>query len=720
MDEKIIIPEYLSASAPVVMAATSGCSGSSACESGVFQTCDGVAGCQGCQVATQCSSCQTTCEVSCQATCQLSCQNCQGAVCLSSCQDCQNCQGAVCLSSCQDCEGAGCQSTCQISCQDCQGWCQGWCEYCQTACEVSCQNCQGIACQSCQTACEVSCQNCQGIACQSCQTACEAQTQMTDYYAWTFNPVSVGSNSNDSQVRGIWSGFVGGREVLCAACNGYLWELFQDENGAWSKISCGEIVTTDEVFMFGFDKKLYLLNGSQYKVWDGTTLLDVEGYRPLVSVANVPGGGGAGREQVNKLNGLRRAWFSPDGTATSFQLPEKGLLSVDYVKKTADGTAVAFTANLETGVVTITPAPANGTNSVEIGWTYPTNFANTVRAMKYAEIFNGMQDSRVFLYGDGSNKAFYSGLDYNGQPTAEYFPDLNEMTIGDANTPITALLRHYGRLMVFKLDSAYSVYYETLTLEDGTVTAAFYVTPVNRDIGNCAAGQARLVDNRPRTLDGRSVIEWKATVTSSNVAGDQRNAERISQRIDNSIRGFSLETAKTFFDKLSHEYYIIGSDGTALVNGVDADAWYIYTGFDALCLIRYRDELYYGTADGWLRHCSDSYFSDEGAAIDTYWESGSMSFDRDFKRKYSAMIWVGIKPENNGYLKVTAETDQKNDFAEYAFSTNSVEAVPTMNRIKLKAKKFTYYKLILSNNTVDTTATVVSADIQVRGIGYVR
>ena len=43
-----------------------------------------------------------------------------------------------------------------------------------------------------------------------------------------------------------------------------------------------------------------------------------------------------------------------------------------------------------------------------------------------------------------------------------------------------------------------------------------------------------------------------------------------------------------------------------------------------------------------------------------------------------------------------------------------------MNRIKLKAKKFTYYKLKLSNNTADTTATVVSVDIRVRGTGYVR
>ena len=44
--------------------------------------------------------------------------------------------------------------------------------------------------------------------------------------------------------------------------------------------------------MFGFDGKLYLLNGSEYKVWDGVSLENVGGYRPMVAVAAPPSGGG--------------------------------------------------------------------------------------------------------------------------------------------------------------------------------------------------------------------------------------------------------------------------------------------------------------------------------------------------------------------------------------------------------------------------------------------
>lgn len=540
-------------------------------------------------------------------------------------------------------------------------------------------------------------------------------------YSWKFNPVTAKGNSADSVVRGIWSGFVGGREVLCAACNGYLWELEQQENDEWGKTACGSIDTSSDVFMFGFNGNMYLLNGKEYKVWNGETLTDVTGYRPMVAVSVPPAGGGTSLESVNKLCGQRRARFSPNGTESTFVLPEKSLSSIDYVRSMIDGSDMSdWTPNIADGKVTFTKAPPEGTNSIEIGWTVAGDTASEIRAMRYAELYNGAQDSRVFVYGDNTNRCFYTGIDFDGIPRADYFPDLNVAHVGDENTPITAMIRHYNRLLCFKLDSAWSIDYGTITLTDGTVTAGFYVTPINRSIGNCALGQAVLVENRPRTLDGRSIIEWKATSSSGYINASERNAERISQRVDNTIRTFDLESAKCYYDKYSHEYYVIGADGTALVHNIDVDAWYTYTGMNVTCLINYKDELYAGTQSGYLMHISNDYFSDNGEKIDAYWESGSMAFDSDFKRKYSAMLWVGIRPDDNGYLAVTAETDRKPDFAEYYATSVAAGQVPKMTRLKLKAKKFTYYKLILSNNTSDTTATIVSADIRVRGTGYVR
>lgn len=57
-------------------------------------------------------------------------------------------------------------------------------------------------------------------------------------------------------------------------------------------------------------------------------------------------------------------------------------------------------------------------------------------------------------------------------PRADYFPELAVAHVGDSNTPLTAMIRHYDRLLAFKLDSAWSISYSAITLADGSVTAA--------------------------------------------------------------------------------------------------------------------------------------------------------------------------------------------------------------------------------------------------------
>lgn len=569
-----------------------------------------------------------------------------------------------------------------------------------------------------------------------------------DVYKWNFYPVTVKATTTDEPVMGIWSGYVAGVEYLVAACNGHLWSLtIDDDTGLWSKKVIGTLDTSRRVSFFGFNEKLYMLNGSEYRVWDGTNYGDVQGYRPIVAVAAPPAGGGTLLEQVNKLTAAKRQWFSPAASAKDFQLLEKDIASVDWVKE--NGTLVdssEYTVNIANGTVSFTTAPIDGTNTIEIAWTGKHNDRAAVLGMSCAELYNGTTDNRIFLYGDGSNLTLYSGLEHEtGSATAEYFPDLYVMHVGDANTPVTSLVRHYNRLMAFKEDSAYSIYYDAITLENGTVTAGFYITTINRGLGNSAAGQVTLVENYPRSLDGRSIYEWKATSTGGNVTGDQRNAKRISQRVENTLSRFVLKDAIAYFDKINHEYYL-AYDRRVIVQNTEVDAWYVYENLPATAIIVYKDEVYIGTDDGYIRHLSRNYMHDNGEPIQAYWESGSMDFGAAYMRKYSSGLWLGIKPEANGEIKVTAITDRVNqlneevaeantktaewktsasgffsfldlDFETLSFNVNSMPSIDTQ---KIRAKKFTYYKLIFSSANNNTTATVTSANISVRFMGKVR
>jgi hypothetical protein len=55
------------------------------------------------------------------------------------------------------------------------------------------------------------------------------------------------------------------------------------------------------------------------------------------------------------------------------------------------------------------------------------------------------------------------------------------------------------------------------------------------------------------------------------------------------------------------------------------------------------------------------------------------------------------------------------DFSDFTFLTNDK---PQMKRLKIKAKKFVFYKLIFKTDTNNTSVTVTSADIRVRFTGY--
>lgn len=534
----------------------------------------------------------------------------------------------------------------------------------------------------------------------------------------------------DEPIRGMWSGTVSGTKVLVAACDSKLWKLYA---GDWLAlpVSIGTISTTGQVNFFGYGGKLYILDGTEYRVWDGSSLSAVTGYVPVVVTACPPAGGGITYEQVNKLTAYRKVRFSPDGTSTLFQLPEKNLAGIDSVTNLSTGSAMTgWSGNTTNGTVSFTSPPSEGNSYVEVLYHVngSSNHRSQVVAMKYAETFNGANDNRLFLYGDGSNQAFYSGLDEDGESRADYFPDLNVLDVGEANTPITAMVRQYSTLAVFKTNAAYYVQYGTLALEDGSVTASFYTTPLNRDIGNAAPGQVRLVLNSPVTLHGNDAYEWRSTTVQ-----DERNVKRISDRVAASMSRFSLEDCVCWDDNDEQEYYIC-YDGKALVWNYAVDAWYYYDGMDVTCMCSHEGKLYYGTSDGNVLELHESHVSNNGEAILAQWRSGSMSFGRDFMRKSSAQLWVGVKPEGRSSVTVTIFTDRKPDYAEkiigmtlpsfanwnfadVSFLTNYR---PQMKRLKIKAKKFVYYTLVFENNELDERATVTAADIRVRYIGYAK
>lgn len=547
--------------------------------------------------------------------------------------------------------------------------------------------------------------------------------------AWDTWAAGKNDVSTSPRFCGSWHGKVGDTYHTLAALGGVIFDLDLDGQAAKVVGTC----TEDDTSFFGFESNVYLLNGHEYLVWDGgaeTQFAEVEPYIPLVLTAATPLGAGTQLENVNRLTNRRRSQYSPDGSATVFYLPEADVTEILSV----EGTAITYTVDKEKGTVTFKNAPTAGVNTLTITYAKGNGAADEVKAMRYSELFNGATDTRVFLYGDGTNRTIYSGVNSDtGKPDASYFPDLYEASIGESNTPITAMIRHYSRLLVFKSASAWSMQYEIVSLETGGVSAAFYVTPVNRQIGNAAMGQVQLLENNPLTLFEKSIYRWKATTTSGNITSDNRNASRISDRVAETIGRFDLTKAKTFNSLNENEFWFLYG-GTALVLNYASDAWYVYTNMPFLEMAEISGEIYGFTEDGRCVHVSRAYRNDDGTDIDAYAATGSMDFDKEWLLKYSPMIFVAIQPESSGRVTVTVETNRRSDYPEklvaagiatfehvdfghFSFGTNRK---PQVRRVKMKVKKATFYKLVFKSLSSSAAATVLETDIQLRYSGTVK
>lgn len=551
--------------------------------------------------------------------------------------------------------------------------------------------------------------------------------------------------SAGNPVRGMWHGYVDGIERLVTACNGH---VYSHDLTTFAKTDLGTLTDASTHF-FGFNSKLYILNGHEYKYWDGTTFDDVTGYIPITYIACAPTGGGTPLEQVNKLIASKTQWFSSTGSADTYQLAETEIASVDavYLNGTLKTETTHYTVNLTNGTVTFLSTPSEGTNDVKITYTGASSDRATIVAQMYSELYNGQTDNRIFLYGDGTNKAYYSGIPYTtGIASAEYFPDLNVLDVGTTNTPITSLVRHFNKLMAFKTDSTYLIDYDYITLEDDTTTAAFCTKAIDKNTGNEPAGQVQLVNNYPISIQGKAAYRWSLIYSSG--TQDERSAKLISSRVANALSNFTTSSVKTFDDEYNREFWIVDTaTDTALVysyaNETDYDRsyknnlWYKYTNIPAECFVNVGGEVYFGTDDGYLMHFSRDYHSDNGAEIDAHWESGSMNFDAEYLRKFIRQHFISMKPEASGRIVLTLSTDRKTDFASktvtsvrsglstfshanfaaWSFGTNRR---PQVIRIKLKAKKFTHLKLIISSYSTTSTATVLMYSIPVAYTGYAK
>lgn len=512
-----------------------------------------------------------------------------------------------------------------------------------------------------------------------------------------------------NKIRSMWFGVLGTTEVFIFVCDGKVY------NG---ETEIGTI-TDDITRIFEFNKKLYFINGHEYKEWDGTTYKEVEGYIPLVKISTTPTGVGTDYEPINVLTGKKHQTFSATGEDTIFYLAEKELTSIDKVL--VNGIETTVTKELINGKITFANAPEKGADNIDVYWTKGTGQRELIYKNHYFQTYGLADDTRVFLYGndDAKNRIYFSDLG-NGIPDVTYFPGNNFVDIGSSNTAVTDIQRQYDRLIINKEDATYYSTYEQITDTTGNNIITFPVSPLNKSHGAKPYNQGQVLDNYVTTMD-TSIVQWTNTESK-----DERNAQIISQKVQTWLNEKNLSKAVTLDYQEEKEYWLAIEDEILIYNYENGCYSLLKLPVKITTFLSYKGIIYAGTESGKIIEFNKDATTYGGEIIKAEWQSGYYDFGMEEQRKTMRVLWITLKPWFKTSLDINYISDRdsgsepkqiENRTISYAhlnyarFTYNTQKSVKPF-RVKLKAKKFSFLKLILKNEVSDEKVTVNSIAIK--------
>ena len=488
---------------------------------------------------------------------------------------------------------------------------------------------------------------------------------------------------------------------------------------------------------FIFNNKLYINDGANYLVYDGTLKsVSQDAFVPTTSINRKPSGGGTQYQDVNVLQPKRINTFVGDGTSTEYHLDTEAITSVDAVY--VDGVATTdYTVSTTLGKVTFTTAPAapglQGVDNVSIEFSKTVSgYATRISACTKSQVF----DNRVFFTGNPSypNAMFHSELE-----NPSYIADVSYYQDGTSEAKIKDMTVGNNILWVFKEPNQENatVFYHVPT------TSREYGRIYPNKQGNVSTGCYSVATNFSDD------IVFLSKYGLEGITGDIDQEQLLSHR--SSLVDNKLVNASNFSDAQMVEwqgYLLILVDGYVYladsrqkfqgINGIEYE-WYLWnisgTDEDGLprILKEYKGNLYIGTSKGLIFKFEGT--NDNGEAINSYWTTPMDSFG------YSNMVKTTnkrggvarIKTIPNGQIKIAEKTNRKAekhittksasgfdftdvDFGNFAFTTENQSYVV----YKIKEKKFLTISLKFYSDELDKPFGLYSAVLEAFVGGYVK
>ncbi len=534
---------------------------------------------------------------------------------------------------------------------------------------------------------------------------------------------------NGGQINGVF--FLGEDRLVHAGTS-----LYKLAGTVWTELADDMADNLSKGFVF--EKKLYLLDGAVYRVYDGETVKPVSetAYVPTIIISRNPDGGGTSYEALNLIGTAWKESFLGKADVKEYQLTavELGEEPVTAEVLGADGEWVEkaentdFTVDRDTGLVTFKTAPGvspvTGQDNVRItAHKAREGYADRINKCRICAVYGvGGAEDRVFLSGNPEEPGqdWYSGFE---DPT--FFPDTAYTRVSRDGSAVVgyAILgnnlatflkgRGVGRNAVIRTGSLD---------EDGE--ALFRVTNTLLGEAPAAPWSFAYMGKEPLFLTERGVY----AITAEELTGEKYTQER-SYLISSAL--MALPEKEEAAACIYRDFYVLAVGGDLyLLDGQQRtyekdspyssyqyEAYY-WPGIGARVVWVEDGVLWFGTTEGKLKEFARNVddpesYNDDGAAIDAYWETSDFDGKTFFKNKtftsvsirLAAAVLTGVKiyAQRRGLWSLVFDAKERAryfdwsyiDFSKFVFSADQT---PRTLSGKVKIKKVDKTRFRLQNS----------------------
>ena len=492
-------------------------------------------------------------------------------------------------------------------------------------------------------------------------------------------------------VQAVWVGTVGG-ERLHLVVSGDIVFLVQDGYNKNVGILTGIV---NDVHFLHYGDALYLLTGSQIWVWRSNLkkMEKVVPYVPLFGHNWHPTSYGDVNEPINLLTRCLRVHYRNTTATASFMLPFFAE-SVEMVR--VDGKSVTDFYLHGGGDMVQIPSAANGT-VVEVAFTmaYSTDLADQLASCTKGFVSTDDGEESAFLFGASQGYRLFPSRTVTTSmknychvfyPTVDpvYFCEDDLLNPGDAQNPIRALCRQYGRLMIF---CDHGVHWAERDKEIGL----WQSYPLFSGIG--CAGESCVIPYEQDLLVFQKGGLYRMNATASNPESARLTC--LSGEVAEHLAEMTTDICM-WLERSRQEVWIRdpkSNGSTVWVYHIPEKKWYRFDGIPASFFLEWDGDVGFAW-NRFLCLMREEDVTDNGSPFTAYYQSGysPLVTPQKVKRTLRAVLW-GATADN--LLRLHLQTEQRSK--ELLLQGSNREAPHVFDcRVSLGRFRFLRYRLTVT------------------------